>query len=63
VGLTPFVQAMPDAYKHEDPVEAYRTYYRLSKLEQRGIVTYKKRSIPEFLKMDSSACKESGADE
>ena len=63
VGLTPFVQAMPDEYKHEDPVEAYRTYYRLGKLEQRGIVTYKKRSIPAFLKMDSSACKESGADE
>lgn len=26
-GLTPFVQAMPDKYKNEDPVQAYRDYY------------------------------------
>lgn len=26
-GLTPFAQAMPDQYKHEDAVTAYRTYY------------------------------------
>lgn len=25
--LTPFPQAMPDQYKHEDPVQAYRNYY------------------------------------
>lgn len=25
--LTPFAQAMPDKYRREDPVEAYRTYY------------------------------------
>jgi hypothetical protein len=24
---TPFAQAMPDEYKHDDPVIAYRTYY------------------------------------
>ena len=27
-GLTPFAQAMPDQYKQEDAVEAYRAYYR-----------------------------------
>jgi hypothetical protein len=27
-GLTPFAQAMPDHYKQEDTVEAYRAYYR-----------------------------------
>ena len=26
-GLTPFVQAMPDKYKHKDAVVAYRKYY------------------------------------
>lgn len=28
LGLTPFAQAMPDQYKQEDAVEAYRAYYR-----------------------------------
>ena len=28
IGLTPFKQAMPPAYKHTDPVKAYRDYYR-----------------------------------
>ena len=27
IGLTPFAQAMPDEYKREDAVEAYRAYY------------------------------------
>ena len=27
IGLTPFYQAMPDPYKHPNPVVAYRTYY------------------------------------
>ena len=31
VGLTPFAQAMPEDYKNEDAVEAYRTYYRNDK--------------------------------
>jgi hypothetical protein len=26
-GLTPFAQAMPEEYKNEDAVEAYRSYY------------------------------------
>lgn len=25
--LTPFAQAMPEQYQHENPVVAYRTYY------------------------------------
>lgn len=28
IGQTPFVQAMPDECKHDDAVQAYRTYYR-----------------------------------
>ena len=27
IGLTPFAQAMPDCYKNEDAVKAYRAYY------------------------------------
>ena len=29
--LTPFYQAMPDEYKHDDPVVAYRRYYQNEK--------------------------------
>lgn len=29
--LTPFAQAMPDEYKRQDAVEAYRLYYRAEK--------------------------------
>tara|TARA_B100001564_G_C20536869_1_gene622452 strand:- start:362 stop:598 length:237 start_codon:yes stop_codon:yes gene_type:complete len=29
--LTPFYQAMPDEYKHKDPVIAYRRYYQNEK--------------------------------
>lgn len=28
IGQTPFAQAMPDECKHDDAVQAYRTYYR-----------------------------------
>lgn len=27
VGLTPFAQAMPESYRHNNPVTAYRRYY------------------------------------
>lgn len=47
--MTPLKLAMPDVYKHVDPVVAYQTYYRESKLKQRGIVSYKKRDWPAFL--------------
>ena len=49
VSMTPLRLAMPDEYKQEDPVEAYRTFYRESKFKQRGIVTYKKRQLPSFI--------------
>jgi hypothetical protein len=42
-------QAMPDEYKHEDVVIAYKQFYRDSKMKERNIVTYKKRSFPDFL--------------
>jgi len=32
IGLTPFVQVLPDMYKHEDAVIAYRNYYTAHKL-------------------------------
>jgi hypothetical protein len=38
VGLTPFAQAMPDEYKSECPVTAYRGYYRGAK---RDFATWK----------------------
>jgi len=31
--LTPFAQAMPQEYKNQDAVEAYRTYYKKDKKE------------------------------
>jgi hypothetical protein len=50
VPATPFRQAMPDEYKHDDAVQAYRTYYIESKMKARRIVTYTKRPFPEFLR-------------
>jgi hypothetical protein len=52
ITMTPFRLAMPDKYKQEDPVESYKIFYRESKMKERGIVTYKKREWPEFLKID-----------
>lgn len=31
IELTPFVQALPEEYKREDPVEGYREFYRRDK--------------------------------
>jgi hypothetical protein len=42
-GLTPFAQAMPDDYKQQDTVEAYRIYYRCDKA---SIASWKNRSLP-----------------
>ena len=47
--MTPIKQAMPDEYKREDAVEAYRTYYIEAKLKKRNIVKYTRRDIPEFI--------------
>lgn len=46
--MTPFVMAMPDEYKQEDPVEAYRLYYKTNKKE-RGLLQYKRRKPPKWL--------------
>jgi hypothetical protein len=49
IGTTPPRQAMPDEYKHADPVVAYRIYYIENKLMLRGIVKYTRRKYPGFL--------------
>lgn len=43
IGLTPFALAMPEEYKSDDPVEAYRAYYLC---EKSHILQYTKRSKP-----------------
>jgi hypothetical protein len=48
-GITQFRLAMPDIYKQEDPIEAYRLFYRESKMKDRGIVAYTRRVPPDFL--------------
>ena len=40
---TNFVQAMPDEHKRNDPIEAYREYYRKAK---NHIAVWSKRNIP-----------------
>jgi hypothetical protein len=49
VGLTPFAMAMPDEYKREDPIEAYRAYYQSP--EKRRLASWKKRDKPEWFKV------------
>ncbi len=49
VGFTLFRQAMPDEYKRDDAVEAYRVYYRENKVKIRNIVKYTRRPTPKFL--------------
>jgi hypothetical protein len=47
--------AMPDEYKQEDTIEAYKLFYIESKFKQRGIVNYTVREWPEFLiKLESN---------
>ena len=40
-------QCMPDEYKGDDTVEAYRNYYRG---EKAGFAKYTNRAVPEFMK-------------
>jgi len=49
--LTPFAQAMPNQYKHENAVKAYRDYYIH---EKRLLLIYTKREVPYWLKGMSS---------
>ena len=45
--LTPFAQAMPDEYKNDDAVKAYRAYYH-SKMYSAGGVHYRHTSPPDW---------------
>ena len=45
--LTPFAQAMPDEYKDDDAVKAYRAYYH-SKMNSAGGVHYRHTSPPDW---------------
>ncbi len=47
LGLTPFVQVMPEAYRHKNPVHAYRNYY---KGEKSNIFKWTKRADPPWIK-------------
>lgn len=43
VGVTPFAQAMPDEYKNQDAVTAYRAYYR-----SKPFVAWGRSSAPDW---------------
>lgn len=43
IGFTPVLQAMPDIYKEEDFISAYRNYYFFEKFH---LHSWKKRDIP-----------------
>jgi hypothetical protein len=47
--MTNPAQAMPNVYKHDNPIRAYRKFYIGSKLKERGIVKYTWREPPPFL--------------
>lgn len=49
-GLTPFAQAMPDEYKREDAVEAYRAYYMSP--DKRKMASWKRRNPPKWYIME-----------
>lgn len=48
--LTPHAQAMPDIYRHTDPVVAYRRYYLG---EKSSILNWTRRSVPDWAKFSS----------
>lgn len=50
-GLTPFAQAMPDEYKGEDAVEAYRRYYQSP--DKKKIASWKRRTPPAWYQSNS----------
>ena len=49
IGLTPFVQAMPDEFKNKDPVKAYRDYYNGKK---RHLFSWKNREVPKWIELN-----------
>jgi len=46
LGMTPPAQAMPETYREENPIEAYRSYYLF---EKNKMFSWKKREEPEWL--------------
>ena len=46
IGRTPFVQCMPDQYKDDDTIQAYRNYYLG---EKKHILKFKSRGAPEWI--------------
>jgi hypothetical protein len=46
---TKFVQAMEERFRQKDAIQAYRMYYTISKGEERGMLKYTRRELPEFL--------------
>ena len=46
IGLTPLAQAMPDMYKDDDPIVAYRHYYAFDKFH---LHSWKNRDPPEWI--------------
>jgi hypothetical protein len=48
-GLTPFVQAMPNQYKNENPITAYRDFYCS---EKKNLLFWTKRMKPEWIKIN-----------
>jgi hypothetical protein len=51
-GLTPFAQAMPEVYRRDDAVEAYRAYYRGDKSR---FAAWKNMDPPEWWIVGSAA--------
>ena len=49
-GITTPAQAMPDEYKHDDAVVAYRTYYREDKATNDWFKYERGVDAPKFLK-------------
>jgi len=49
-GLTPFAQAMPDEYRGEDAIEAYRRYYQSP--EKKKIASWKRRTPPKWYSIE-----------
>ena len=49
-GTTPFAQAMPDEFKDEDPVKAYRQYYNAKK---RHLFSWTNREVPSWIENPS----------
>ena len=47
--LTPFAQAMPEQYRGDCAVAAYRRYYVAEKLGLRGKSTWRRRDVPAWV--------------